>query len=65
LNRTPAPAPIEKGARLGHLRLEVEGMTPVTVPLVAVEAVERGGFLARIEAAAKLVIARVLPDLLG
>jgi len=63
--RTPAPAPIEKGARLGHLRLEVEGMTPVTVPLVAVEAVERGGFLARIEAAAKLVIARVLPDLLG
>ncbi len=56
----PAEAPIEAGARLGEIRVAVEGMSDVTVPLVATRAVERGGFFARISAAAESVFGRVL-----
>ena len=61
----PVAAPVEKGAPLGHLTLEVEGMADVTVPLEAAEAVGRGGFLARIEAAAQLILDRLLPAAAG
>jgi hypothetical protein len=36
------------------------GVTPVSVPLVAAETVERGGIAARLEAAARLLIRRLL-----
>ena len=61
----PVQAPVAQGQELGHLRLTAEGMPETIVPLVAAEAVDRGGFVARVRAAAELVLRRVLPDLLG
>lgn len=56
----PIEAPIEAGAELGTLRVEMDGIEDLTVPLVATEAVERGGFLARMQAAGMLAVDRVL-----
>ncbi|MEL6219183.1 MAG: D-alanyl-D-alanine carboxypeptidase family protein [Pseudomonadota bacterium] len=56
----PIEAPIEAGAELGILRVEMDGIEDLTVPLVATEAVERGGFLARMQAAGMLAVDRVL-----
>jgi D-alanyl-D-alanine carboxypeptidase (penicillin-binding protein 5/6) len=53
----PVEAPVAAGAELGRLEVVLPGVTPVSVPLVAVEAVERGGIIARLEAAARLLIA--------
>jgi D-alanyl-D-alanine carboxypeptidase (penicillin-binding protein 5/6) len=55
----PVEAPLEKGAQLGEIRVAVEGMPEVAVPLVATRAVPRGGFLARVEAAAALALRRL------
>ena len=63
--RAPVPAPVEKGAELGRLTIEVEGMAPVEVPLLATGAVARGGFLARIEAATEIILDRLLPATAG
>lgn len=62
---SPVEAPVAEGADLGHLVVSVEGMADVRIPLVATESVARGGFIARIEAAAKMLARRVLPDLFG
>ena len=56
----PVEAPVAAGAELGRLEVAFPGVTPVSVPLVAVEAVERGGIIARLEAAARLLIRRLL-----
>ena len=56
----PVEAPVAAGAELGRLEVALPGVTPVSVPLVAVEAVERGGIIARLEAAARLLIRRLL-----
>ena len=56
----PVEAPVEAGAELGRLEVVLPGVTPVSVPLVAVERVERGGITARFEAAARLLIHRLL-----
>ena len=56
----PVEAPVAAGAELGRLEVALPGATPVSVPLVAVEAVERGGIIARLEAAARLLIRRLL-----
>lgn len=59
--RGPIEAPIAAGTELGHVAISVPSFTPVTVPLVATEDVARGGFLSRMQAAAHLVLERVLP----
>jgi len=56
----PVEAPIEAGAEIGHLEVDVPGVTPIKVPLVAAHAVERGGVTAKLKAAASLLIRRVL-----
>jgi len=56
----PVEAPVAAGAVLGRLEVALPGVTPVSVPLVAMEAVERGGFTARLEAAARLLMKRLL-----
>ncbi len=56
----PVEAPVAAGAVLGRLEVALPGITPVSVPLVAAEAVERGGITARLEAAARLLMKRLL-----
>jgi D-alanyl-D-alanine carboxypeptidase (penicillin-binding protein 5/6) len=56
----PVSAPIEAGAELGHLDVSFPGISPVRVPLVAAKAVEAGGFTTRLEAAARLMVQRLL-----
>jgi D-alanyl-D-alanine carboxypeptidase (penicillin-binding protein 5/6) len=56
----PVEAPVAAGAELGRLEVVLPGVTPVSVPLVAAETVERGGIAARLEAAARLLIRRLL-----
>jgi D-alanyl-D-alanine carboxypeptidase (penicillin-binding protein 5/6) len=58
----PVPAPIEAGDQIGRLEILVPDLPPVTVPLVATEAVAPGGFLTRVQAAAELLIGNVIPD---
>ncbi|MEE8456027.1 MAG: D-alanyl-D-alanine carboxypeptidase, partial [Limibaculum sp.] len=56
----PVEAPVTAGAVLGRLEVALPGVAPVSVPLVAAEAVERGGITARLEAAARLLMKRLL-----
>ncbi|MBY8975016.1 D-alanyl-D-alanine carboxypeptidase [Rhodobacteraceae bacterium NNCM2] len=56
----PITAPFDAGDRLGVVEIQSADMPPVTVPLVASHAVAEGGFLSRLEAAANLLINRVL-----
>lgn len=56
----PVEAPIEAGAELGRLEIAMPGIAPISVPLVAGESVARGGITARFEAAARLLVSRVL-----
>ena len=49
----PVNAPIEAGAELGRLEVLLPGVSLVSVPLVAAEAVELGGITTRLEAAAR------------
>ena len=61
----PVEAPIAAGAVLGRLEVALPGIAPVSVPLVAAEAVERGGIMARLEAAARLLMRRLLAAIEG
>ncbi len=61
----PIEAPVEAGAELGRLEVTIPNVTPVSVPLVAVELVERGGVGARFNAAARLLIRRLLEGVAG
>jgi len=56
----PVEAPVAAGAELGRLEVALPGVAPVSVPLVAAEAVERGGITARLEAAVRLLMKRLL-----
>ncbi len=49
----PVNAPIEAGAELGRLEVLLPGVSLVSVPLVAAEAVKLGGITTRLEAAAR------------
>ena len=55
----PFRAPIAKGAELGELVLTREGLPEVRVPLVATDAVAPGGFMVKITAAARHLLARL------
>ena len=57
----PVEAPVEAGQRVGSIEIAVPDLAPFSVPLVATEAVERGGFLARVQAAAELLLGEVIP----
>ncbi|WP_313135784.1 D-alanyl-D-alanine carboxypeptidase family protein [Paracoccus jeotgali] len=48
----PVEAPIAKGARLGALQIEVPGVGPATVPLIAAQDVAAAGFVGRLKGAA-------------
>jgi D-alanyl-D-alanine carboxypeptidase (penicillin-binding protein 5/6) len=48
----PLAAPIAEGQELASLIIEVPGLSPVSVPLVAGAEVPRGGFMPRMRSAA-------------
>ncbi|MCX7644141.1 MAG: D-alanyl-D-alanine carboxypeptidase [Rhodobacteraceae bacterium] len=55
----PVAAPIAAGQELGTLVIEVEGMEPRRVPLVAQADVGRGGFVTRLRSAAAALAGQV------
>lgn len=55
----PIAAPIVEGQEIGRLVVEVAGLSPTTVPLVAANAVAEGGFLPRMRTAASLLGAQL------
>jgi serine-type D-Ala-D-Ala carboxypeptidase (penicillin-binding protein 5/6) len=57
----PVEAPVEAGQRIGSIEIAVPDLAPFSVPLVATAAVERGGFVARVQAAAELMLGEVIP----
>ncbi len=58
--RQPVEAPIEQGAELGRLEAVLPEVAPVSVPLVAARSVEKGGIRARLEAAGRLILQRLV-----
>lgn len=48
----PIEAPIAKGAQLGTLQIQIPGVGPANVPLVAAEEVAAAGFVGRLKGAA-------------
>ncbi len=58
----PIEAPIEEGQKLAEMVLDVPGIPPVTVPLVAEKAVPKGGFSTRIRTAFGILAKRVMAE---
>lgn len=58
----PVLAPIEVGQKLGEMIVEVPGIEPVTVPLVAENAVPRGGFVTHLRTAFRVLSKRVMAE---
>lgn len=58
----PLEAPIEAGQKLADLVIAVPDMEPVTVPLVAEQAVGKGGFSTRLRTALGRVATRVMAE---
>ncbi len=60
---SPIEAPIEDGQKLAEMQIDIPGIPIVTIPLVAEQAVPKGGFTSRLRTAfgilAKLVVAEV------
>ncbi len=56
----PIAAPLEQGDEFGRLEATVPEVEPVSVPLVAAHSVAAGGIRARLEAAAKLLMRRLV-----
>ncbi|PWE30552.1 D-alanyl-D-alanine carboxypeptidase [Maritimibacter sp. 55A14] len=62
----PIEAPIDKGQKLGELVISLPDLDDVHVPLVASEAIAKGGFTTRLRTAAQALYARyVVPALTG
>ncbi len=57
----PVEAPIEAGQRIGSIEIAVPDLPPFSVPLVATAAIERGGFITRVQAAAELLLGELIP----
>ncbi|HAM49046.1 MAG TPA: D-alanyl-D-alanine carboxypeptidase, partial [Alphaproteobacteria bacterium] len=49
--QNPVPAPVEKGAQIGTLRLTAPEMAPIEIPVLAGESAGKLGFFGRISAA--------------
>ncbi len=58
----PVLAPIEAGQKLGEMIVEVPGVEPITVPLVAENAVARGGFITHLRTAFRVLSKRVMAE---
>lgn len=56
----PIEAPVQAGQVLGELVFSPEGLPEVRVPLVAEQAVERGGFVVRVRTAANLLFQQIV-----
>ncbi len=56
----PVEAPIEAGQEIGRIEVALPEVAPISVPLVAMGPVERGGILPRLKAGARLLIERAL-----
>ena len=58
----PVEAPISEGQQLGELVISPDGLPEVYVPLVAQNAVARGGFSVRIRTAAQVIFSKIFPQ---
>lgn len=59
----PIPAPIVPGTKIGQIEIRVPDLPPVLVPVAAAGAVDHGGFMTRVEAVAKILLAEIHPAL--
>lgn len=59
---SPLEAPIAAGQPIATLEVEMPGMETVEVPLVAEQAVARGGFLPRLRTAAEVLLRRLIGE---
>ncbi|MDW4548395.1 D-alanyl-D-alanine carboxypeptidase family protein [Defluviimonas sp. D31] len=59
----PIEAPVEAGQKLADMVIEVPGIPPMTVPLVAENAVAKGGFPTRIKTAFGILATRVMAEI--
>jgi D-alanyl-D-alanine carboxypeptidase (penicillin-binding protein 5/6) len=57
---TPVRAPIAKGDVIGLLKVNLQDMEPVELPLVAERDVPRGGFVPRLRTATSVLIREFL-----
>ncbi|OWU86721.1 D-Ala-D-Ala carboxypeptidase [Oceanicola sp. 22II-s10i] len=55
----PLEAPVAAGAEVGRLIIRPEGLPEMSVPLVAAEAVARGGFMVKLRSAARHIAKRL------
>lgn len=58
----PVLAPIEAGQKLGEMVVEIPGIAPITVPLVAENPVARGGFVTHLRTAFRVLSKRVMAE---
>ncbi len=58
----PFEAPIAEGQKLADMTISVPGMAPAVVPLVAGQAVSRGGFTTRLRTAFDILARRVMAE---
>ena len=58
--RGPVQAPVEAGQELAELVFAPEGLPEVRVPLVAEQAVARGGFMVRVTTAANVLLKQLI-----
>lgn len=56
----PLEAPVEAGATVGKILIKPEGLEPTEVPLVAANAVAKGGAMVRLKLASKRVLRKVI-----
>ena len=56
----PVEAPIEAGQTIAKLVLDIPDMGERSFPLVAAKSIDRGGFLARVNASAQILGDKVL-----
>lgn len=57
---SPIEAPIQAGEQIAELKVTIPGLSQQTYPLVAADTVERGGFLKRMMASARLLSQKVM-----
>jgi D-alanyl-D-alanine carboxypeptidase (penicillin-binding protein 5/6) len=58
----PIEAPVEAGQELARMAIEIPGHDPVVVPLVAEEAVAKGGFATRLKTAFGILSAGAMTE---
>ncbi|MGB3316788.1 MAG: D-alanyl-D-alanine carboxypeptidase family protein [Albidovulum sp.] len=59
----PIEAPIEEGQKLAELQINIPGIPMATVPLVAEQAVPKGGFQSRLRTAFGILAKRVMAEI--